>query len=174
MKASVSNVVTWTLIALLLGGAIVMAFLENGDVMPTGEPAPDFTFEKWAGGQVSRADLAGKVVVLDFWATWCPPCREEMPFLVKIAKDYEAKGVAFVAVSRDEPETARAAVQRYLEHEVGELAPYVAFSDTGTRFPVRALPTIFILSRDGKILASRTGSVSERQVRRWLDEALKL
>lgn len=57
-----------------------------------GQPAPAFTLERLGGGKLSSKDLPGRVVLVDFWATWCPPCVDEMPFLARIAKEYENRG----------------------------------------------------------------------------------
>jgi thiol-disulfide isomerase/thioredoxin len=69
----------------------------------TGVMEPDVTFESLDGKQVPLSSLKGKVVVVNFWATWCGPCREELPRLRRLAADLEGKGVQFVAVSIDEP-----------------------------------------------------------------------
>lgn len=174
LKSSSSNWLSGALIVALLIGAIVMGFEEMHSGLPDDVPAPAFSFEKLGGGRVTSSELVGKVVILDFWATWCPPCREEMPWLVKLAEEYQSKGVAFVAASDDEAGEAKAAVGIYVDQLPG-LRPYAAFGDPaiGARYKVRALPTIYILDRQGKIVASHTGQTSERSVRRWLDDALE-
>lgn len=174
MKGSaLGNWVTGLLVAGLLIGAVLMGFVETKTALD-GQPAPQFELTLFTGGQISSEQLKGKVVMLDFWATWCPPCIEEMPWLVKVAKEYESRGVAFVAVSHDDGDTAVEDVTRFIARDVPDLKPYVAYGDpaTGARFKVRALPTIFILDKKGQITGSQTGQVSERKVRAWLDEAL--
>ena len=67
-----------------------------------GAAAPDFVLPDLAGEQRTLADWSGKVVVLNFWATWCAPCREEMPMLVEIGDEYRGKGVEVVGVAVDD------------------------------------------------------------------------
>jgi thiol-disulfide isomerase/thioredoxin len=169
-----SNWISSALVFALVVAAVVMAFLESSDGKAGGGPAPEFSFERFTGGQVTSAELKGRVVMLDFWATWCPPCVEEMPMLVRVAKEYEAKGVTFVAVSHDDPEGREDAVAMFVNHREPGLKPFAAYGDpqTGAKYQVRALPTIYIIDRNGKIVASQTGQVSERKIRSWLDKAL--
>jgi peroxiredoxin len=81
----------------LLGGALVA----SAEALDTGAKAPEFSLKDQSGKTVDSASLAGKVVILDFWATWCAPCREEMPELQKFYKKYNAKGLEIVGISVD-------------------------------------------------------------------------
>jgi thiol-disulfide isomerase/thioredoxin len=173
VKKWLTNAVTLFLVA---GVAILMSLegLRGGNLLPDGSDAPAFDVEKYGGGRVTSAELKGQVVMLDFWATWCGPCREEMPWLVDVAKGYEAKGVRFVAANRDDDEP-QAAIAAYLKREVAGLEPYVVYADafmTG-KYRVEAFPTLYVVGKDGKVLASAQGSVSEWRVRRWLNAALE-
>jgi cytochrome c biogenesis protein CcmG/thiol:disulfide interchange protein DsbE len=67
-----------------------------------GKPAPAFTLQDLNGNSVSLADFRGKVVILDFWATWCPPCIKEIPDFIELYKKYEDKGFAMVGISLDQ------------------------------------------------------------------------
>ena len=165
--------VSGAVVVALLIGALVMGFEETHGGLPEDKAAPAFSFEKFGGGTVTSAELRGQVVMLDFWATTCPPCVEEMPMLVKIAQEYQSKGVVFAAVSLDEPEDAKNDVAAFSRHEVPGLEPFAGFgNEAGSAFSVRAIPTLYILDRKGKIIGSQTGQVSERKVRSWLDAAL--
>jgi thiol-disulfide isomerase/thioredoxin len=170
VKKWLSNAVTLFLIA----GAVAV-FLMDGfgsNLLPDGTLAPEFELDKLGGGRVSSAGMKGDVVMVDFWATWCPPCRAEMPWLVKLGAEYEAKGVHFVAVSADDE---RPAVGIYAKDRVPGLDRFAVFSDgvVGGRFKVSALPTLYVIGRDGKIVASSQGETSEWRVRRWLNAALE-
>ncbi len=172
-QRKVSNWVSGALVVALLIGAVLMGFLETLGNIATGVQAPAFSFERFTGGQLSSAELKGKVVMLDFWATTCPPCVEEMPMLVKIAQEYQSQGVVFAAVSLDEPEDAKNDVAAFIRDQVPGLEPFAGFgNEAGSAFSVRAIPTLYILDRQGKIIGSQTGQVSERKVRSWLDAAL--
>ncbi len=167
-----TNAVTLFLVA----GVAVLLSLEgmSSNLLPEGAEAPAFDLEKYSGGRVTSAELKGQVVMLDFWATWCGPCREEMPWMVALAKEYEGKGVTFVAANQDEPQDAKAAISSYLLHEVGGVEPFTAYGDPfmSGKYKVDALPTLYVIGKDGKVMASARGAVSEWRVRRWLNAAL--
>jgi thiol-disulfide isomerase/thioredoxin len=159
----------------LIAGAIAVIVFDNlghGRMLPIGSEAPAFELDRLGGGRVTSAELKGQVVMLDFWATWCPPCRSEMPWLVEVAKEYEAKGVRFVAASVDDE---RPAVGLYAKDVVPGLDRYAAFADPFTvgRFNVAGYPTLYVIGRDGKISASYEAEASEWRVRRWLNAALE-
>jgi len=169
----------------LLGvAAIAVAFLivqgiltanRSSPYLPKGSPAPDFTFQKFGGGTVSLAELRGKIVLLDFWATWCPPCVAEMPVLIQLAKQYESKGVVFVAANRDDAHEARAAVGRYSARKLPEVAQYTAFADdvTTDKYLVVSLPTLYVIDREGRVAEARSGFATEGQLRSQIEEALQ-
>ena len=171
MKKWFSNGITLFLIA----GAITVVLFDGvgSNLLADGAAAPPFDLDKLGGGRVTSESLKGEVVMLDFWATWCAPCREEMPWLFEVAKEYEAKGVHFVAAAS--PDDDRPAVGVYAKDRLPGLERYAAFADvlTAQRFKVAALPTLYVIGRDGKVLASVQGEATEWRVRRWLNAALE-
>src|SRR4029079_13149669 len=101
-----------------------------------GKPAPDFTLTVLDGAgktrTVSRADLAGKVVLIDFWATWCPPCREELPEIQKLVELYkDHKDVLIVALSQDTRPQDLAEVRKLVETTLDELKVESAVDPVG-------------------------------------------
>jgi thiol-disulfide isomerase/thioredoxin len=96
-----------------------------------------------------------------------------MPYLVKLAKQYEAQGVRLVAVSNDDLDEQREAVGRFVER-LPELKPYAAFGtpQLGAAYLVRALPTLYVIDREGRIVASGTGQASKAEIERWIQKAL--
>ena len=79
-----------------------------------GAPAPDFALKTLDGTQVRLSELRGKVVFVNLWATWCPPCREELPTMVRFYRAYRDRGVEILAVSEDrDPRAVRKALERY-------------------------------------------------------------
>jgi thiol-disulfide isomerase/thioredoxin len=141
---------------------------------PDGAAAPDFKMKTYNGGTVSLSDLRGKVVMLDFWATWCPPCLEEMPHLIKLAKEYEGKGLVFVAASRDDMPDAPLFVEEYVKSRMPELAPYVVYApdEMAAAFKVNALPTLYFLDKEGRVTDAQRGMLSEDALRQRVKRAL--
>ena len=140
----------------MLAFAAVLA--ANASAVPapprTGSAAPDFTLPA-AQGTVSLTSLKGKVVYVDFWASWCDPCRRSFPWLKAMQEKYGAKGFVVVAVDLDK------------RHEDGEAflrkypAPFtVAFDPAGKvaeSFQVAAMPTSFLVGANGTILHQQAG-----------------
>jgi cytochrome c biogenesis protein CcmG, thiol:disulfide interchange protein DsbE len=162
------------LIGLAFQGILEGQRQNRGDTAP-GKQAPAFVMQRYDGGTVSLEQLRGKVVMLDFWATWCAPCVEEMPHLVKLAQEYEPKGVVFVAANRDEADVARYEVGRFLENKVKNLGPYIAFADDFTvgAYGVNVLPTLVLIDRKGQVHNTYTGYADEEVLRERLEEAMK-
>lgn len=141
-----------------------------------GEPAPDFALTLFDGPDktkvVTKADLAGKVVVLDFWATWCPPCLAELPeiqqLVDELAKDETKKDVLVVALSQDrepaEPADVRKLIEKTLAEKkvelLGKANAAIGLDPSGSigeLFQVEGLPTIVILDGKGVVQAAHVG-----------------
>lgn len=137
-----------------------------------GEPAPEFVREQMNGETFRLADHRGEIVVVNFWATWCPPCRREIPGFIQLQHDLGAQGVTFVGVSLDE--TGFAAVRPYAE-KMGINYPLVVGNDRLARQygGVRALPTSFVVGPEGTVQYARPGFVPEAELRRQLEPLLK-
>jgi thiol-disulfide isomerase/thioredoxin len=121
----------------------------------------DFTMKDAQGHDVTLADFKGKVIVLDFWATWCGPCKVEIPHFIEFQDKYGAKGLQIVGISVDDP--------------VDKLAPYI--KEMGMNYvvlqglghddvqdaygPIMGIPVSVMISRDGKICATHTGLTSK-------------
>ena len=117
---------------------------------------PGFTLLTTERQVVSLAGLRGKVVILNFWATWCRECLAEMPALEMLHRRFAAQGLAVIGIDTRE---AAAAVQRYTK-ELGVTFPILLDPDGGVtaRYGVIGLPTTFILGRDGRAVALAVGS----------------
>ena len=165
------------LLALGIAGLLWSGIQEARTARPAASgprPAPEFRFERFGGGSVSSSELRGKVVMLDFWATWCGPCIAEMPILLKLASEYEQKGVVFLAASRDEPGIAKVAVGMFINQRAPALARYAAFADDGTAdaYSVAAIPTMVLIDRKGQVHGSYIGAASERAWRGRIEAVL--
>jgi thiol-disulfide isomerase/thioredoxin len=168
-------------VVLLLGlgilGALWLGIKEARHARPhtAGLQAPNVGFQRFGGGAVALASLRGKVVLVDFWATFCSPCVEEMPVLVKLVHEYEPRGLVFVAPSLDDPDRAAVEVGVFLDRQVPGLAPYAAFGNdaSANAFGVRVLPTMVVIDRAGKVTATYIGSASESAWRARIESALR-
>ncbi|MBN2062501.1 MAG: TlpA family protein disulfide reductase [Deltaproteobacteria bacterium] len=122
---------------------------------------PDFTLQSISGDSVSLKQFSGKVVLLDFWATWCPPCRQSIPELVEIQGRYRHKGLVILGISVDDPgmvndDYLRAFSEKFkMNYRVLRGSENVIRDFFGTReFPI---PTMFIIDSDGKIVKKMEG-----------------
>ncbi len=123
---------------------------------PQRKLAPDFTVPRLGSGSLTLKELRGTVVFLNFWATWCPPCKEEMPSMERLYRRYKDRGFVIVAVSIDtgKPEHVVAFVKQLgLTFPIG-LDPKLEVAD---RFTVRALPSSFLIDREGNTVAVALG-----------------
>ncbi|WP_205519660.1 TlpA family protein disulfide reductase [Pyxidicoccus caerfyrddinensis] len=172
-----TKVVLGLLAALGLAGVVYLGVMEaqRAKLVPDGTSAPSMVLERHGGGTLKLEELKGQVVMLDFWATWCPPCREEMPSLVKLAKEYEPQGLVFVAASRDDGPRAPRLVEAFMKRTLPDLQPYVVYAsdEVAQAFQVTALPTLYFLDREGKVMDAQRGSMSEDALRRRIERALK-
>ena len=134
-------------------------------------PAPDFAVETFGGGPLRLSDLRGQVVVLNFWASWCPPCREEARTLAAVADDYTERGVTFVGVNAwDLAAEGRAFLERY-----GVRYPNGLDSNgrVTIEYGVTGLPETFVITRDGTLVRKWIGPFSRAQLERFVEEALE-
>jgi peroxiredoxin len=131
---------------------------------PAGQSAaaPAFDLPNLAGGKTSLASFKGKVVVVDFWATWCGPCKFEIPGFIEMYSTYRARGFQVVGIAVDDPVPAlqRYAAQMKMNYPIlvgqGRDDVLAAFP------PMPGLPTTFIIDRAGRICSSHTG-LTERE-----------
>ena len=164
--------------AILLGGAVILAMgvqeARTAGMVAPGRPAPPFVMERYGGGEVSLEALRGKVVLLDFWATWCPPCVEELPHLVEIAGEYADRGLVLVAANRDDPPHHKATVGIFLDRRAKELAPHVAFADDALAraYGVVALPSLYIIGPDAAVIEVHRGALSRSQLRSRVEKVM--
>lgn len=138
-----------------------------------GKPAPDFSLPLLAGGEMKLSDAKGKnVVVLDFWATWCPPCRAELPVVNKLLTGYKDKGVLFVAVNQGED---AATIRPFLQSM--KIDPTVALDakmSMGGPYQVTGIPQTVIIDKQGVVRAvyKGYGPGMEKVIQEQLEEVL--
>ena len=139
-----------------------------------GKVAPDFTLKDLAGRQVRLSDFRGKVVFLNFWATWCPPCREEIPSMVRLNRIMDGKPFQMLAVSIDEG--GKDAVDNFLKNS-GTILPALLDTNQSTskRYGTTGVPETFILDKKGVIVKKVVGGMdwSDPQVVAFFNEIMK-
>ena len=137
--------------------AILGAALAGGaDARPPkiGEPAPDFHLTTFGGAKISLADLKGQVVVLNFWATWCVPCKSELPLLNVYARHVGANGLRILAIATEDSVPA---------YQLKPLASSLSFPLVlgfhGSYAPIGgAVPTNYVIDRDGVVRYAKAGA----------------
>ena len=117
---------------------------------------PNMTLEDLRGGKCELKTLEGKVIFLNFWATWCGPCKEEMPSMEQLYQQFKDKGFVFLAISVDYEGTKR--VRDYIEkHRYGFPVLLDQKSKTLDLFDVKQIPTTFIIDKQGRMLGKAVG-----------------
>jgi len=138
------------------GGAATAAALPAAPAV--GHPAPDFTLTTVTGQTLKLSDLRGKPVVLNFWATWCPPCRAELPDLQAASQRLEGQ-VAIIGIDQAEsPADVRSFAAGL---DVTYPIPLDTNADASRLYAVRSLPTTFFIDRSGIIRQIQIGSLTE-------------
>jgi cytochrome c biogenesis protein CcmG, thiol:disulfide interchange protein DsbE len=142
---------------------IVVAGTLEPKVIEKGDTAPKFTITTDQGKTISRSDFGGKILVLNFWATWCAPCIQELPSLDQFTRRFEGKGVTVLAVSVDRNE------KRYKDLLDRVKPAFLSARDPETDLPAAygtyMYPETYIIGQNGKIL------YKEANARDWMDPA---
>jgi peroxiredoxin len=133
--------------------------------------APAFTLSDSKGASVKLSDYKGKVVVLDFWATWCEGCKVEIPWYIEFQNKYKEEGLSVVGVSMDDD--GWKSVKPFLAENKINYPIVIGNSDLGTQFGVTALPVTLLIDRNGKIAESHAGMVDKDAFEREIQVLLK-
>ena len=119
-------------------------------------PAPEFSLATPDGKTIALAELRGKVVFLNFWATWCPPCRVEMPSMEQLHKELKDKGLAILAI--DIGESPKQVARFMKEFRLTFPALLDVNSEVSSRYRVQGLPTTFLVDRNGSVIGAAVGA----------------
>lgn len=147
------------IVAKELAGGVALAQLIAGSGRDAGRLAPDFALPDLDGGDVSLAAMHGKVVLLNFWATWCPSCRSEMPSLEKLYQNFRSyRDFALLTVSIDQ--RGKPAVTQFMATSGYDFPVLLDASNaTSTAYGVRGIPSTFVIGRDGQIIWNVVGAL---------------
>lgn len=158
----------------LLGSAVAFALPAIGRAQQTATltKAPDFALKDLDGKQVKLSDFKDKVVILDFWATWCPPCRNEIPHFIELQQKYGSKGLTVVGVSVDQG--GAKVVKPFAAAWKINYPMLLADDRVGEAYGgIRYLPTTFIIDRGGQIVKRLVGYQSKDVFEREIEPLLK-
>ena len=132
--------------------------------------APDFTLASFDGREVTLSELRGQVVVINFWASWCPPCREEAAYLERTWRKYKDNGVVFLGV--DYVDTEKEALAYIQEFDI----TYLNGPDIGTRiseaYNIKGVPETFFVAKNGELRGVHIGPLQSPQLDEKIDELL--
>ena len=139
-----------------------------------GTPAPDFTLPDLAGQKTRLSDLKGKVVLVNFWATWCPPCREEIPSMANLNRLMAGKPFRMLAISIDQG--GKGVVEAFFRNSGTALPTLLDVDGTASRlYGTTGVPETFVIDRKGVIIKKVIGALnwSDPEVVRFLNEAMR-
>lgn len=155
------------ILALSAGVLALQRFSINSEVVEaraetkTIKAAPTWELKDINGKVVKSSDFNGKVVILDFWATWCPPCRKEIPGFIELQKQYEKAGLMVVGISLDEE--GPAVVEKFMKSNGINYPVVMGTTETVEAFGgIEGIPTTFIIDRKGNLRGKHVGFVEKR------------
>lgn len=157
-------------VTLIVGGIVVLFWMgEQKSEKPAmissvqiGATAPDFQLPSLAGEPVALSDYQGQVVLVNLWATWCPPCKAEMPAINEFYETHQNEDFVVLAVNSQED---AATVQRFIDVQKFTFPVLLdTQADVMNQYKVRGLPTSFVIDRDGIIRYVHTGAITRQQL----------
>jgi cytochrome c biogenesis protein CcmG/thiol:disulfide interchange protein DsbE len=165
-------------IVLVVGGLLILGLTaifawkmyDESQVLVLDGPAPDFTLPLFEGGEITLSDLKGQVVVVNFWASWCIPCRDEAPFLEQAWRKYREQGVMFIGI--DYLDTDKEAQAFLAEFGVS----YPNGPDLGTKiakqYHLTGVPETFFITKDGRLGDMEIGPLTEERLVQAIEKLL--
>ncbi len=157
-----------SLFLIAIGFMLYQNFTEDRELITAGDKAPDFVLETLSGEKVQLSDYRGQGVFLNFWATYCPPCKKEMPFMENQYQYFKDKGVQVLAVDVGEPKvTVKSFVNEYgLSFPV----PMDQDKDVLNAYGVGPIPVTFLINKDGVVEDRITAGLTEEDIRKYMKQ----
>ena len=165
VKAAKTDRILRVAIGLLLGVLVFVIYLSlHEHIVQVGDTAPDFSITADNGRTITRADFGGKLLVLNFWATWCAPCIEELPSLDQFQRELANQGVVVLGVSVDKDEKA---YKRFLDRaKVSFVTARDPDNTINSEYGTFKYPESYIINRDGKVVMKIISATD------WTDEKM--
>jgi peroxiredoxin len=132
--------------------------------------APNFKLQDLNGKTVRLSDFRGKPVVLDFWATWCQPCRDTLPGMAKLHTDYAGKGLVILSISLDEGATEE--VRAFQKENGMTYTVLMGTEDVAAEYGVRTIPMAIVIDKSGKIQKRYLGAGNEDAIEKTVKQLL--
>ncbi|MBK7632235.1 MAG: TlpA family protein disulfide reductase [Ignavibacteriales bacterium] len=145
---------------------------ENSINNPDGDKAPDFSLKSFEGKTIKLSDYKGKVVIIDFWATWCPPCRKGIPDLVSIQNDF-TKDVIIIGISLDGEKTIKDVPSFVKSYGINYPIVYGDEKVVSAYGGIEGIPTAFIIDKKGNVVDKHVGLVPKDTYVNKIKELLK-
>ena len=160
----------WPKFLVIITAIVLLGACSQSSAVEVGQSAPDFSLTNVDGQNMSLSDFKGKAVILNFFASWCPPCRAEIPDFVELQKAYADKGFTFIGVSLvDAKESKDFASKMNINYPVlvddGKVSALYG--------PVRSIPTTFVIDKNMKVVKMYIGARSRGDFEKDIKELLK-
>ncbi len=165
-RLGLALLVAGLLLALALG---IAGFGQSPSERPALPLAPSFSLPRLDGGVLNSKELAGRPLVINVWASWCPPCREEAPTLSRVSGELRGSDVVFLGVVSDD------SVRRAQDFARRAGLGFVQLLDDGSfdaAYDVSVLPTTYVLNADGALTATQVGPITESRLRALIEDVL--
>lgn len=160
----------WVSLFAVVVMAVLLGAPSQSSALEIGQTAPDFSLTNTDGQKVSLADFKGKALILNFFASWCPPCKREIPDFIELQKTYGDKGFTFVGVSLVDARESKDFVAK-----MGINYPVLVDDGKVSALygPVRSIPTTFMIDKDMKVVKMYIGARSRGDFEKDIKELLK-
>ncbi len=146
-----------SLIVIVMLALLVSSCVREKKQTVKGEEAPDFTLSELRGAEFRLSGLKGKVVLLEFWATWCPPCRESIPAMNELYRRYNDRGLVILGISVDKGKNVVEDLQVFIKEHPILYPVLIDNKNINNLYGVYSIPTTILIDKEGKIVSKNIG-----------------